>query len=197
MKNWLKDFGFAILVWLTISFALFWLAYTIVILKNDPQLASAYVAVSTLILALITALMAYFTWLSIKSGEEREQRSKKERLLNEIIEWVEDVGRLVFEMPDIYQEEWRQARDIVSQFQVVAAKGDYIKRIALDSFEQDEKLVEAVEAVKKEFRELTDVSIELLDKGVSGEVVTEHISSVRLKISELLEQAARIKSEEG
>ena len=92
IKNLLKNFGIAILVYFTIIFILVWRAYTISIIKSDPQLASAYVAVGTLILAFVTALLAGFTWLSIRSGDEREKRRKKEALLNEIIEWAEAVA---------------------------------------------------------------------------------------------------------
>ncbi len=91
MKNWLKNFGIGVLLGLVAVFLIVWLVYTILILRSDPQLANAYVAVGTLILAFVTALLVLFTYLSVKSGYDREERDRKERLLNEVIEWAEGI----------------------------------------------------------------------------------------------------------
>ncbi len=95
----MRNIGVAILFALLGIFIIVWLAYTIYLLKSDPPLANAYVATGTLILAMATVLLAGFTWLSIRSGEKREKRDRKERLLNEIIEWAVDVAVCAFSVP--------------------------------------------------------------------------------------------------
>lgn len=97
MKNWLKNFGIAVLFAVFTIFLIIWLAYTVFILKSDPGLANAYVAIGTLILATVTALLAGFTYLNIKSGYEREKRDRKERRLKEIIEWATNVAKCSLE----------------------------------------------------------------------------------------------------
>jgi hypothetical protein len=91
MKKWLKKFG-QIILWLLIGiFIGGWLIYTITLLQTDQQLTNAYIALGTLILAGATVLLAVLTWLNIKSSNEREKRNRKERLLNEIIEWATQI----------------------------------------------------------------------------------------------------------
>lgn len=63
MKKHIKNFGIGVFLRLVIVFLLAWLAYTIFILKDDPALANAYVAIGTLILATVTALLAMFVCL--------------------------------------------------------------------------------------------------------------------------------------
>lgn len=58
----------------------------VITFQKDPNLASAMVAFGTLVLALVTAL-------HILNSNEQEKRRRRERLLNEIIEWVVDVGK--------------------------------------------------------------------------------------------------------
>ena len=202
VKNWLKGLGLSILIWVLIVFIAAWLAYTIAILKSDQQLSSAYVAVGTLILAFVTALLAYFTWQSVKSGYEREKRDRKERLLNEIMGWAEDAARLNFKIynfieAQISKETWVESGigEIVSEFQVVEAKGVYINSIALSSFKEGKKLSGATKAVNKEIRELVDVSIKRLDGEVTSENVSEHMNLLRTKITKLLKETAKIKTE--
>ena len=173
----------------------------ILVLKYDPQLSNAYVAFGTLALALVTGVLAFFTYWSIRSRNAQEKRDRKERLINEIIEWVEDVARLNFKIynfveAQISKESWVESGigDIASQFQVIEAKGIYITNITLSSFKGKRKLLSSVKAVNKEIRELVDVSVERLDGKVTTEAVTEHMNLLRLKIAELFKEAAKIKA---
>ena len=156
MKKWLSDFGIGLLLGIALAFMLAWLTYTIIILKKDPALANAYVAVGTLILAIVTALLVGFTWLNIRNTHEKEERDRKERLLNEIIEWAEDVARLNFNIynlteAQVSKESWVESSlgGIVSEFQVVEAKGVYINSIALSCFKEDKSFSKAIKDVNK------------------------------------------------
>ncbi len=92
MKKRLKNVNVAFLVLLvSVVLCVLLIVRVISILKGDPQLANAYVAVFTLILAFATALLALFTWANIKNAIDMERRSRKERLLNEIIEWATEI----------------------------------------------------------------------------------------------------------
>ena len=55
-------------------------------LRGDVNLATAMVAFGTLILAIVTAM-------AIDSSRAMEKRNRKERLLNEIIEWAENISK--------------------------------------------------------------------------------------------------------
>lgn len=70
------------------------------ILSHSPSLANAMVAFGTLILALVTTL-------SIINSNEQEKRDRKERWLNEIIEWAVNIINWRSENKDAF-------RDIIS-----------------------------------------------------------------------------------
>jgi len=137
MRNWFRNTGVAILFLLLGIFISVWLAYTIFLLRRDPQLASAYIAVGTLLLAAATIFLAFFSWLSIKSGYDREKRDRRERRLKEIVDWATDIlvcGR------DISRELYRELIDptshkaveieIEAKFNVISWRGVYIRNIA-------------------------------------------------------------------
>ncbi|HUT97164.1 MAG TPA: hypothetical protein VMW60_03485, partial [Dehalococcoidales bacterium] len=91
MMSRLKRFGYIILWALFGIFIGGWLTYTTVLLWGDQQLSNAYIAIGTLILAAATAILAFLSWRNIKSGYDKEKRDRKERWLNEIVEWAQDV----------------------------------------------------------------------------------------------------------
>jgi len=165
----------------------------LIFLINNREIAVALTPWATLVLA-IAAFWAI--WQNYRF----RKRDRKERLLSEIIEWAIDIARLNFKIynfveAQISKESWVESGigEIVSQFQVVEAKGVYINNIALSSF-TEKKLRKAVEAINKEIRKLVDVSVERLDGKVATEAVTKHMNSLRSRITELLEEAAKIKT---
>ncbi len=176
-----------------------------ILITSLPQYAIGFSVLATLALA----SAAFLTIKEANAREERhrqeelakERRDKDERLLNEIIEWAEDVARLNFKIfnfieAQISKESWIESGigEIVSQFQVVETKGVYMNSIAISSFKEDKKLSKAVKAVNKEIRGLADVSVKRLDKEVTSEIVTEHVNLLRVKITALLKETAKIKS---
>jgi gas vesicle protein len=165
------------------------------VLKSDPSTRDA-------ILAFATVIMAFTAFWAIQKADIREKQERKERLLNEIIEWAEDVARLNFKIfnfveAQISEESWVESSigGIVSQFQVVEAKGVYINSIAISSFKKDIKLSKAVKAVNKEIRELVDASAKRIDKEITSEEVQNHMNLLRVKILDLFKEVAKIKTE--
>ena len=150
-----------------------------------------------------TFLLALAAFWAIWQNHQIQKRERKERLLNEIIEWAEDVARWNFKSfnfieAQISEESWVESSlgEIVSQFQAVEAKGAYINTIVLSSFKGKRKLLTAVKAVNKEIRKFADVSMKRLDNEVTPEEVTKHMNLLRLKIAGLLKETAEIKSKD-
>ncbi|MBN1161059.1 MAG: hypothetical protein JXA17_03825 [Dehalococcoidales bacterium] len=69
----------------------------ILILKDDPGWAQSYTAVGTLILAFFTMVLALATFGVIWQNHIYKKEERKERLLNEIIEWAIDVSKTINE----------------------------------------------------------------------------------------------------
>ena len=199
-KGWAIVFGFGSLT------LILGLSYGAT-LPNLPHLAHLPMA----LVAWGTILLAFATFSLIRHSKEQEDRRRQEEqakekrdrnelLLNEIIEWAEDVAKLNFKIynfveAQISKESWVEngIGEIVSQFQLVEAKGDYINSIALSSFKVDKKLSKDIKAVNKEIRELVDVSVKRMDGEVSTEAVQERMNILRLKIMGLFKEAAKIK----
>ena len=147
-----------------------------------------------------TLFLGIMAWRTICQTRRIQKAERRERLLNEIIEWADDVAGWNFKTfnfveAQIAKESWVESStgEIVSQFQVVEAKGVYINSIALSSFKEDKKLSKAIKAVNKEIRELVDVSVKRLNGEVTKEAVPEHMNILRLKITGLFKETAKIK----
>jgi len=158
-------------------------------------------ALSSGLLAITTIVLAIVAFGAIWQNHSLQKRERKERLLNEIIEWAEDVARLNFKIynfveAQISKESWIESSigEIVSQFQVVEAKGAYMNSIAISSFKEDKKLNKDIKAINKGIRKLVDVSVKRLDGEVTTEAVQKYMNILRLKITELFKEAAKIKT---
>ena len=191
MKNWLKNFGVVVLFGVFTTFLIIWLAYTVFILKSDPGLANAYVAIGTLILAIVTALLAGFTWLNIINSSEREIRYRKERLLNEIIEWSIDITRANFGGEIVVtsgvSEKIQKKRDMVNrllQCQVLKVKGEeLIQQFAMSI---NRELSDAVSQVSSSLSVVTGI----LSKGTPY-AETEEAKKTLKSNDSVLEQNVR------
>ncbi len=96
-----------------------------------PRLRESVTAVSTGAMVFATLLLAYVTYRIIKSDRQRESRDRKERLLNEIIEWAIDVSQCEF-MADV-----SDLREIVSKYIGTKQEGDIRQKDA--NFKKDLK----------------------------------------------------------
>lgn len=115
---------------------------------------SSSTAFGTGIMALATVALAFFTYWSIRSANEKEDRDRKERYFNEIIDWLTGLeGRLFFSRRnrnakesveefalrtnlEISWEEWQnieesaQAGTELSILSAEIAKGEYLQKLA-------------------------------------------------------------------
>jgi hypothetical protein len=94
MKKWIKSTWSVILAFLVVIGICFWLSYSNAVFWKDQQLANASTVTFTMLLAGATILLAFFTYLSVKSGYDREKRDRKEGFLNEIVAWATSIKRL-------------------------------------------------------------------------------------------------------
>jgi hypothetical protein len=135
MKKWTKDFWnrYRIIISCTVIVACLVIAF----LKNQ-QWVNTYMAIFTMVLAIATGFLAYFTYRSVKSGYDREKRRGEEQLLNEIIEWAVDIKIRGAELDflllaaQIDEKPWGKLDipTIQSNLRDLMQRGDYILEIA-------------------------------------------------------------------
>lgn len=111
-------------------------------------------ATATLILALVTAVLAFAAFRSISQNNNLQKRERKERLLNEIIEWGESIRKSSFvsnleEMIIVLKltgDDKRRVWALKNEYEylIVSVRYHYIKRIAS---ELDVSLLSAIEDV--------------------------------------------------
>lgn len=208
MKNWLrnlKDFTIVVLLALVVLLLFIWLGYTIILLKNDPSLANAYIAVGTLILALVTALLVFVTYLSVKSGYDRENRDREERLLNEIIEWAVNLMKCSFEtgfeiIPGLSDEkQWKLSRiNWAFRYQAIDAKSEYVKNVA-SAFKGELTLQANLEKVTEKLKEIIKLLWEYArakngEEKSMAEKVNEGENSLWEITNKLIEEATKVKT---
>ena len=109
--------------------------------ENFPYLRDSVTALSTAAMVIVTLLLAYATLNVINSDRQREECNKKERLLNEIIEWATDIKRCGWEVEytipsepikvDIEMFQLQMSANRLSRFMVPSAKNKYVTEIAL------------------------------------------------------------------
>ena len=189
MKKWLSDVGIGLLLGIALAFMLAWLTYTIIILKKDPALANAYVAVGTLILAIVTALLVGFTWLNIRNTKEKERRDSEERLLNEIIEWASNVAKSAISRQAINVPELWKAK---LEYKFHKSKGKYINVIVSSSFEE---LSDSFKDANIKLDEAIDF-LERILSGKSGNILSlkDYETAITDSVEKFLEEAAKIKT---
>ena len=137
-------------------------------LRGDVNLATAMVAFGTLILAIVTAM-------AIDSSRAMERRNKKERLLNEIIEWATEIHTvsLKIDLPkidpslELYIEEKAEGnqeiiegikRNIVNKehyrievetlfkYSIPCSRAEYIRVLASENF-KDHGIIKIVDNI--------------------------------------------------
>jgi len=192
MKNWLKNFGLGVLIGLLAIFALVWLAYTVFILKSDPLLADAYVAVGTLILALVTSVLVGLTWLTIRNADQKEQRNRKERLLNEIIEWATEAAKsAIYRQEKESHELWKA----ILNYKYCISKSEYVNVIATSSFSTLSSLInDVVIKLNRVMGETTNYKDNKNRTDENHRLMRDCEDSLRKSVEELLKEAAKIKS---
>lgn len=127
---------------IAVAATIFTLLAIVVIVKYEwfPFLAKSFsgsgVTVATIILATATFWLVFATSKIVDSNNAQEKRDRKERLLNEIIDWAEDVAERTIEsnLPtdDVKMTEIpeRQLRRLLSQYMTLDSKSEYIACVA-------------------------------------------------------------------
>ena len=100
-------------------------------LKENTEASGAIIAFGTLILALVTAL-------SILNAVDREKSDRKERLLNEIIDWAEDMANIETYLTDLCESVRldkdkvfsKSCEQLYYEIEGIRLKGEYIKIIS-------------------------------------------------------------------
>lgn len=186
--------------YLIILFFVIFVTSFIETLRRDLNLASALVAFGTLILAAITA------W-SILSGREKEDRDRKERLLDEIIKWAESITAFSSDADiDLYLKlqaaggiserereiERSHRAELLSIALAINKRATYMKIVADDiKVALNKALIEVVENLNS--------TIEVLREGIINKVTTTKVGLSTQALSEsankLIEEATDAKLE--
>jgi hypothetical protein len=214
--KWLKNFRITILFAVFATFVFIGLAVTILIFQRDPQLAGAYTAVGTLILASVTAFLAFFTFLSVKSGYDREKRDRKERWLNEIIEWAINIinwrseHKMVFKdivdtknIRDTQLRKYAHVIEVKESFVGMRGRNQYICKIALKLgpglHKAAEKLIKSIEkniSLLDNWQHAIAADIAVVDDGNYANSADTSARQVTKLASKVIEEATEIKAKD-
>ena len=180
-------------------------------------------AVGTLILALVTSLLVVLTWATIRKGDQKEERDRKERLLNEIIKWAIDVTNKRSESKKIFKEmagitDTKQ-QEIFTHAHIVEVMESYVGMSGINRYienitpESEQGLRDAVVKLIDDL----ETYIDFLDEwgrvkadaiahnaikeeeyiAREGEYTTradEHVSQLEISAKKVIEEAVKIKT---
>lgn len=88
IKTFFKDLSFTVVVSFTIGVAA---GILVVLIHNFLNKVISDLAFGTGILAIATIILAFFTYLNIRSRSAQEKRDRKERQLKEVIDWAASI----------------------------------------------------------------------------------------------------------
>ncbi len=156
-------------------------------------------AIPSALVAWGTILLAYMTYEAIRNSNEREKRrrddelakekrNREERLLNEIIEWAENVLAIINKYPTVHFE---QLEDLLIRANVLKAKHyNILEALQSSSFDQERAQVSAAIEELKNF-------VEQADKHVPGGGRKQRVpvpTNLEPTLIKLIEKAAKIKT---
>lgn len=174
-KRWLSLFLGLIFSIIFISFV-----YSV---QRDPNLSQALVAFGTLILALVTSL-------TILNSREQEKRDRKERLLNEIIEWATEATRTaIFRQTIISHELW----ETMLKYKYSISRGKYIEGIVLSSFPS---LLSLFRSTLSKLDSALLITQKFAEKNANKSDLLDCEKQVAESVEKLIEEAARIKTKD-
>jgi len=172
-------------------------------LKESAQVLSAGITLLAVFVALGIGVA------SILHTQSMQKRERKERLLNEIIEWAIDIAKcglekewkhitVQFEKDDPRSDRFVSAffNELARNFEAMEGRSQYIRTIAL-------KFEESLQQHVKELIETMEAHIDLLNEcniGQPGELekaignVGEHNTPLRESARKVIEEATKIKT---
>ena len=132
MRNWWNKY-YPIIILLVIAAIMAGLiGWFLLTLKNEPGWAQSYTAVGTLVLAFFTLVLALATFGVIWQNYRFKEKDKKEKLLNEILEWIRGLEVKIFPYPykgsiQILEEIYRH-----HELGISGASGEIMKTVDKD-----------------------------------------------------------------
>lgn len=124
--HWIKRLWQYTVTFLVFLFISLYIILCFHFFREDPQLASATIALATLVLAL-------GAFLAIRQSSNTQRRERKDRLLNEIIEWASNVAKSAISRQTIDVSELWKAK---LEYKYHKSKGKYIDVIVSSSFKE-------------------------------------------------------------
>lgn len=154
--------------------------------KVDINSTNQYVAIGTLLLALVTGTLAFISWWNIRESNEKEKRDRKERKLNEIRDWALSVAEyaLVRQSPVNTELEGLHTR-----YELLLSASEYISEVAKESFADLRPLVDDV-IVK--IKDLIDTICEfIVDQKHGGKLIRSQ-KALADSVKSLLKAIAKV-----
>ena len=165
---------------------------------NGGMDTSDWLYISSIISGVIgTLTLGVIAWLNIRQVRNTHKAERKERLLNEIIEWVTDLNKCAWESEytistGVSSGEYKILREanIFSRFRAADSKSEYIRNIAL-TFGED--LHSNAEQVKKQLDELLALKWKSLlsEKDEEKQKLSEQIQHSEEKLYRVVEGLSR------
>ena len=152
-------------------------------LPSDPELANAYVALGTLVLAGVTALVAFLTWISIKQGVDKERRHKSENILSDVRAWAEEAARAAINRQTRIQHELWETK---LEYRFSIATSPYIKRIG----EPFTNLTLFLSGAITKLEQAEQVTMAVIERKADGARLIECENELRQSIETLLVEVA-------
>jgi len=130
---------------------------------QEQTFGSNVIPVATMVAAWTTLLVAYAAFRTIRSNREEEERDRKERLLNEVIEWALDVAKPKYALslehltPGTGNEGDKliaRQLSLASNTDTLLVRGNYLAKITL-IFTSSLKM--AVDKVRDDLEKLNDL----------------------------------------
>ena len=173
------------------------LLYTLI---ANPNMSIALSAFSTIALTIFASLTLFINLQLRKDAKDKEDRDRKERLLNEIIEWAIEVAKPKYALNLISVissrssiEDQSSALQIswASHIDTLIVRGDYIAKITL-IFTKDLRI--AVEEARNELKKQASYFCDLIHGKGSAEAIGKHNYELTQSAKKVIEEATKIKT---
>ncbi len=199
----LKELVLSLVTGMIIGAVLVLLSTNISIFEKNPNLANAYVALGT-------SMLAVAAFWSIWQNHLLQKRKRRERLLNEIIEWAMDVAKCSLEK-GIFDESipvsglqaeqaLRQLLDSVVGFRIARASSVYTSSIASEIYPELKNSVDNLtEEIKAQIKLIMEYKRKLTPTWPAGQIVAKIAGNNERTYNlatTLIEEATKIKTKD-
>lgn len=185
-RNWLGflEYGLGLLIALGIF-------YVFVTFYDDWLAFSAFA----------TLLLALAAFLAIRHSSEREKRNRKERLLNEIIEWAIGISKIGLDRPksvkaDDIEDWYNLIEQYMNSFSELYRRSRFIRGIILPSWKE-------LQAIVEELRKQLIIHTGHLDKlkedprnKLKYQIAEDHRDEVNKLAARVIDEACKILTED-